>query len=214
MYVDPDVVRQKVEREIEEYKSSIDHFRGRGIWILGYTFPELLVAFTAVKGKPLPLVMFGVLMDLSNYDVEPPSIRLVNPFTRAPLRANEIPVAADRLRLALPPGAVWQGALPVVPYLPAPPLQPVIVQAQGVQSQPLIQAWTQDDPEPFVCLPGVREYHDNPGHSGDSWWLHRGTGAGRILRLLSTLAQYATEPVTGVEIQMNLRISAQQQLQS
>jgi Predicted metal binding domain len=83
MYTDPAVVRRKVERELKDFVQRIDHFRARGIWILEYTFPELLVAFVATKVKPYAIAPYGVVMDLRNYDVEPPSIRFVNPMTRA-----------------------------------------------------------------------------------------------------------------------------------
>ncbi len=28
---------------------------------------------------------------------------------------------------------------------------------------------------PFLCVPGVREYHEQPIHEGDDWLLHRGS---------------------------------------
>ncbi len=33
---------------------------------------------------------------------------------------------------------------------------------------------------PFVCIAGVREYHDHPEHSGDLWLVRRSSGAGRL----------------------------------
>jgi hypothetical protein len=47
-------------------------------------------------------------------------------------------------------------------------------------SQPLTQPDATGE-APFLCIAGVREYHDHPGHSGDSWDLHRTTGAGRVV---------------------------------
>ena len=197
MYTDPSVVRRKVERELGYYTERIDHFRSRGIWILEYRFPELLVAFATPAIKQYPLVPYGVVMEMSNYDVEPPSIRFVNPFTREPLRKRDIPTNLQRLK-------VHEGIqIPAVMFNPFPG-NPLALPL-GVENQDLLQAWTLDDDKPFVCLQGVREYHDNPGHSGDSWWRHRSMGAGSICRLLDLLAQHGTEAMREPEYQMRMQ---------
>lgn len=196
MYTDPAVVRRKVERELKDFVARIDHYRSRGIWILEYRFPELLVAFATPNIKPYALVPYAVLMDLSNYDVEPPSLRFVNPFTREPLRRREIPTNLQRLKL---PGNPLQ--FPAIMFNPQQP-GAMLALAPGVLSQDLLQAWTPEDDEPFVCLQGVREYHDNPGHTGDPWWLHRGKGMGGICRLLDLLSKYGTEAMREPAYQM------------
>jgi hypothetical protein len=196
MYTDPAVVRRKVERELREYVERIDHFRARGIWVLEYFFPELLVVFMTTKVPPFPVAPFGVVLNLSNYDVEPPSIRFVNPLTRAPLKASEVPFPFPRFEVVgnVPqPTPAVEAAVEGVPGQAAPPAQPVPQQVQLRHIGNLVQAWGPSDDRPFICLPGVREYHDNPGHTGDPWWLHRASGAGRIVRLLDLLAKYGTE---------------------
>ena len=197
MYTDPSVVRRKVERELEGYVVRQDHFRRRGVWILRYEFPTLLVAFVTPKIKPFPAVSYGVLFELSNYDVEPPSLRFVNPLTLEPMKRIEIQTNLARRRpndgqlpaMVLQPGA--QGFPQANPQVPL-----------GIEDH-LLQAWTPDDDRAFVCLQGVREYHDNPGHTGDSWWLHRGKGAGSILRLVDLLARYGTEAMVQPTYQIN-----------
>lgn len=195
MYADPTVVRRKVEREIAAYFERQEHFRSRGIWVLQYEFPQLLVAFVAAKVKPFPLAPYGVLLDLSNYDVAPPSVRFVNPFTKQSLKRSDIPTRLSRLRVG--PNGQQQvmlpdGALGVIP-----------IPGAVSQQDDLLQAWSDDD-LPFVCLQGVLEYHQNPGHSGDSWWLHRGKGAGSILRLLDILARYGTESMRQLNVQLRI----------
>lgn len=200
MYADPIVVRRKVERELKEFVERIDHFRSRGIWVLEYSFPELLVAFVAAKVKPYPVAPYGVLLDLSNYDVEPPSIRFVNPFTRAPLKGGEIPTRLVRLR-TIADTQTPEGAAAV---------QEQANPAQGVQVHPdaLLQWWSEADDRPFVCLQGVREYHENPGHTGDPWWSHRAVGAGRIVRLLELISRYGTESMVALQINVQVQIQA------
>ncbi len=76
---------------------------------------------------------------------------------------------------------------------------------QFLREDKLLQAWNEDDERPFVCLQGVREYHDNPGHTGDSWWLHRAAGAGRIVRLLELISRYGTEQMVDVQYRIQLQ---------
>lgn len=198
MYADPQVVRRKVEREVASYFARQDHYRARGIWPLQYEFPQLLVAFVAANFKPQPFVAFGLLVDMSNYDVEPPSLRFVNPFTRAPLKLSEIPTRLVRIR--------YQDIGP--PQFPAgiavpPQLAQALGQPQRIQQQDeLLQGIPPDDDRPFVCLQGVREYHTNPAHTGDPWWLYRGKGAGGLLRLLDIIAKYGTEAMRELQFQL------------
>jgi hypothetical protein len=187
VYTDPQGVRRKVERELRHLVDRIDHFRERGIWVLEYRFPTLLVAFAAARFKPHAIVPFGVLLELSNYDVEPPSVSFVNPFTKVPLKRNELATELQRVRL-LPAPALQPGQTPTGPT--GPDGQPI---RDGVAER-FLQFWSDED-IPFMCMRGVREYHNNPGHTGDSWWMHRAQDAGSIIRLLEIIAKYGTEPM-------------------
>lgn len=55
----------------------------------------------------------------------------------------------------------------------------------------------ESDAIPFLCVAGVREYHDHPAHSGDPWELHRTTGAGSLVRLLDLIHTYGPGAVSG-----------------
>lgn len=61
-----------------------------------------------------------------------------------------------------------------------------------------LQNYVQKEPTglPFLCLPGVREYHDHPAHSGDSWLLHRNKGGeGTLGYLIDKLHQFGIRPL-------------------
>jgi len=75
-----------------------------------------------------------------------------------------------------------------------------------VEHQPLLQDYGPDE-IPFLCLPGVREYHEHPGHSGDPWELHRLTGAGSLVRLVEVVRTYAVEPVVGWAVNLVPQLS-------
>jgi hypothetical protein len=70
-----------------------------------------------------------------------------------------------------------------------------------VEDVPLMQAHGPDE-IPFPCLPGVREYHEHPGHSGDPWLLHRGGGEGTLYFLLEKLYQYGVAPISTYHVQL------------
>jgi hypothetical protein len=60
------------------------------------------------------------------------------------------------------------------------------------------------DEVPFVCLPGIREYHAHPAHSGDSWLLHRGQVEGTLNFILDVLHRYGAAPIRGFQIGMQI----------
>lgn len=182
--VDPAVSRQKFAAEVDEYRAREAEHRRRGWWLLDAVFPRVFVIFAAAQLRPAPVIC-GVDVDFTNYDLEPPSVRLVDPFTRKPYRMRELPTTLLRRQvIAMPPGFP-PGA------------------AQMVGAVPLMQAHGPDD-VPFICVPGVREYHAHPAHSGDSWLIHRGQGAGKLYSILHTIYQYGVQPIAGYQIGMQV----------
>lgn len=185
-YTDVEVSRAKFDREIVEFRDLADQYLKRG-WLLARAeFPRVLVLLAAPQVKPAPIVV-GVSFDYTNYDAAAPSVRLVQPFSEEPYKFAELPTPLMR---ALPDQQV---ALPgMAENLPQLNIQ---------QQQPLMQAHGPNE-IPFLCLAGVREYHEHPAHSGDVWELHRATGAGRLVRLLDVISRYGIEPITGFGVQL------------
>jgi len=181
-FVDPSVSREKFEKELLAYRAIEREQQKLGWWMLEATFPTVFVVFVAPQLKP-PAVVCGVLLDFTNYDFEPPSVRLVDPFTRIPYKAKELPTVLLRKQ---------QSAISAFPGAP-----------QIVNASPLMQA---HDPEevPFLCVPGVREYHEHPAHTGDSWFAHRGLGVGTLFQLLSLIYQYGVKPLSGFTLALQV----------
>jgi Predicted metal binding domain len=188
--VEPAVSKAKFEAEVEEFRALEGEYRAKGWILLEAEFPEVLLMAVGTKVNPPP-VIFGALFDFTNYDADPPSLKLVNPFTREPYLAGQLPTSLNRgVAAEVPPG------------MPAPP---------GIQmkmNQPLMQA-AQPDEIPFLCLAGVREYHAHPGHSGDSWELHRASGAGKLVRLLEILHRYGVDPLEGYGVELVPKVGLQ-----
>lgn len=179
MLVDPAVSRGKFERELANYRTFEDAMQRRGQWLLRAEFPEVFTVFATPRGNP-PVVLFGALLDYTNYDLWPPSVRLANPFTRTPYRNAELPTRLLRRD-------------PNAPQPAAPDTPPVV--------QELMQGFTPEE-VPFLCLPGTREYHANPGHTGDDWLLRRADGEGSIFNILDVLWRYGIAPVVGLQVQV------------
>lgn len=183
-FVDAELSKAKFDREVSNFRSLEAAYRERGWLLLADAFPIVEVALVA-RQLVVPAVVTGVRLDYTNYDVEPPSVRLVNPFTRVPYKAAELPVRLDRQA----PGV-----------MPAPAVIGV-QQLQVMPVQPYMQ-WYGPDDVPFLCLAGVYEYHRHPAHSGDSWELHRSGGAGSLVRLLDVIHRYGVVPIDNYAIQL------------
>lgn len=180
MFVDPEVSKVKFHREIAAFRKLNSVYQTRGIYLVDATFPIAFALIVAKNAKPAPVVPFAVNIDFSNYDVEPPSVQLVNPFTREKLKRSEI-LYDFRRQL------------------------PTIVGQPQVQQVPLLQSFV--DERPFICLQGVKEYHDSPAHTGDSWFLHRGRGPGTLAFVLDVLSRYGADPIIGPAINIHLQVN-------
>lgn len=178
LLVDPAVSRVKFARDVEQCRRLGGELRRRGWWILEAEFPTVLAAFVAPQLRPRP-VMFGARIDFENYDLWAPSVRIVDPFTGKPLLSREVPPHLAFARRVEGVGEVQVPGLGLV---------------QGYGEQPLLVAHGPDE-LPFLCLPGVREYHEHPAHTGDDWLLRRDRGEGTLYFLLEKLARYGLEPV-------------------
>jgi len=183
--VDPGVSGAKFDREVAAYRDLEPTYRKRGWLLLEAKFPEVFVAFAATKLKPAPIVA-AVILDFTDYDLQPPSVRFVDPFTREKLLASNVGFQMFRR--------------PPMPGVP-PEAIAALMQQGGIQLSPLLQSNRQDD-YPFLCLPGVREYHDNPAHTGDSWLLHRGSGEGSLAFILEKIWTYGVMPISGYQVQL------------
>lgn len=198
LLVDPMVSRAKFERELAEYRKLEDDYVRRGWWMLRAEYPEVFIVFANSALKP-PAVIFGALLNFTNYDLWAPSVKLVDPFTREPYKAKELPTFLKRR-------TVQQ----------APPEFVAMMQQQGAEAPELIREdplmqWHSPDEVPFLCLPGIREYHEHPAHSGDSWLLHRDRGEGKLYFILEKLYKYGVQPITTYNIQMRPVIGFGQQ---
>lgn len=139
-------------------------------------------AFMAPRITP-PVVAFGVSLDFTNYDVWPPSVQIVHPFTGEPYKIEQIPTPFPRL---------------------------VTNEANQPTYVTLAQAYEPGE-VPFICLPGVREYHQHPLHTGDQWLLIRNTPAGTVSSVLEPLYEYGSSVLIAINYEVKLKFLGLQQ---
>ncbi|QHO77923.1 hypothetical protein ACH79_40375 [Bradyrhizobium sp. CCBAU 051011] len=185
--VDPEVSRVKFERELANYRSMESAYRKRGWILLDAEFPEIFVAFAATKPRPPPIVA-AIVLNFTNYDLRPPSVRFVDPFMREPIPAKLLQL--QMLRRAAIPGATPETIL-------------ALAQQGGVQMTNMIQYNSPDD-RPFICLPGIFEYHNNPAHTSDSWLLHRSSGEGSLAFILEKIWHHGVKPIEHYQVQVQI----------
>lgn len=182
MATDTNVARRKFDREIAQFRQMESVYRGRGIWLISAEFPRVLVAFATPK-SPNVFVPFAAEIDFTDYDAQPLSVILVHPVTFKRLKVSDI----------LPQFSIGMAGR----------MMRLRTTSNGqVVTENIVQAW--DEERPFLCIAGVREYHDNPAHTGDSWWLHRRTGEGTLHHIVNIIWTYGVKNI--VAPQMNLQI--------
>ena len=197
LLVDPSVSRAKFDRELAEYRRLEREYVKRGWLLVRAEYPEVIVLLAAPHLTPRA-VLLGAVLDFTNYDLWPPSVKFVDPFTLEPLRGDQLPfrmlkqqagppAAAGKLRLQLPAG-------------PAGQVQMIEVPVQGMMRPPQPLIMWHDDQLPFLCVAGVREYHNHAFHSNNPWLAHRGTTVGRLYHLLDVIWRYGIQPLKGFEV--------------
>lgn len=177
--VDIEVSLKKFEHELDVFKKRIDVHRKNGIILLEATFPNIELLFMATQLIPSPVV-FSVRINFENYDLEPPSVLFINPFTRELLRINQVLTHFFKKN-----GLDQQGKM----------IGQALLQAETLESIP------------FLCIPGVREYHNHPFHTGDSWLLHRKLGGeGSLSYLIDKLYDYGISAISTFNLQLNFSV--------
>jgi len=181
--VDPAVSRAKFKAEVARFDANRSSYTRRGWWMVRADFPIIEMAFLSTKLKP-PVVVLTARFDFTDFDLRPLSVKFIDLFSGIELPAEQLQSRMRRLDPAVPPEIA------------------ATIMAQGQQPPhlDLIQAYPGQPG--FLCLPGVREYHDHPAHSGDAWELHRATGEGAMLQIAEKIWQYGSDPIDRIGIEM------------
>lgn len=168
--VDLEVTRLKFERELELWRENEDTYRRRGWILLAENDLAVEIGFLgrlSIGGGPIPAMTACVRIDFTNFDLEPPSVEFIDPFTGE---------------------------------YASPPVQALVDTEEGPRD--LVVHSHPDTNRPFFCVPGIRQYHDHPQHSGDSWLLHRETHEGSLATICDRIWRAMVRNLLGVNIQV------------
>jgi hypothetical protein len=154
-----------------------EYNRQRGILLFDAEFPFMKLAFYAYRIKPF-ILAFAIKLDFTNYDLEAPSVEFIDFLTEKNITRPELSVQFLRQQIIQPPDQQLAGVINT------PPLDLIQFHSPGLV--------------PFICMPGIREYHEHPAHSNDPWLSHRGKGEGTLGFIIDQLHKYGTEPLNGI----------------
>ena len=173
--IDPAVSQAKFEEETKLFLNSAGLHRKRGIIVLDCSFPNIKLAFCARQIIPAPVV-FAVNINYTNYDMEALSVKFINPFTFELITLQELRHNFSR-KVPIGNGQMRRQNL-----------------ALGLP-----------DGTPFICLPGIREYHKHSDHSNDPWLTHRGKGGeGTLGFIVDKLHQYGIAAINGYHLPLTI----------
>jgi hypothetical protein len=170
--VDPEISKRKLDRELEDWDDNQEIYEKRGWILLGHEGLNVDIAFSARLPigpfADVPSIPLAVRLGFQNYDLWPPSVRVIDPITRRWLQVPRV----GALDFKVDDGES----------------KPLNLFVLGHPRSGYV----------FLCKQGVLEYHTHPEHSGDDWLLYRGHGFGTLGALCDLLWRRAVRTVTGV----------------
>lgn len=167
--VDPEVSRLKFEREINRLADQRSVLQARGIFLLGtpiYPIVELIfvprfpLQIVLTTPQPVGIVLPPGTMAMAVAEVPSLSARAF----KARFDLTDFDLRAPSLEFRDP----WSDAL--LSY------ETMFRALEYEQQRKAHLVLLGDHPtthKPFLCLRGIREYHEHPQHSGDDWLLYR-----------------------------------------
>ena len=135
---------------------------------------------------------------------EPPLLDVAF-LARLPIGGNIVPAVAACIQVDFTNFDLWAPSVefidPVTRQYAAPVVQ-ALVEAEGGTPQNLIVGGHPDTGRPFLCVPGVRQYHSHPQHTGDPWLLHRPPRGGSLTVICDRIWQTMARTLLGVQVQL------------
>lgn len=125
-----------------------------------------------------------------------------------PMGEHQVPVMTVCVRLDYWNFDLWAPSVTFIDPVTRRPAKPFVRALDPIGPQEAHDLLIDVHPttrQPFVCLPGVREYHLHPQHSGDDWLLHRQRGRGDLAVICERMWMLMARSVLGVEFGAKLQ---------
>lgn len=169
MQVAPEVNHLKFDREMARLAEQRDVLEARGVFVLGssaYPITELLMVPRHTLHLTFPVTQSGSIFLPQTATMRAEMLSLAARAFKARFDLSDYDLRAPSLELR----DFWTDAvLPFATMLRAVEFEP----QRGVH--PVLLDDHPSTHKPFICLRGIREYHEHPQHSGDDWLLYRTT---------------------------------------
>jgi putative metal binding uncharacterized protein len=167
MFLDPAVEQRKFEHELHVLRRNAARLSSRGIWLVRAVFPE--IDFICVPRLPLR-VAFPLPPQLQPQGVP---IGAAQAFDFQALSGRAFGVRLDLAGYDQRAPSVTfrdQGTWELLPFA----LLPLgVLSDDPSKPQQVVLDAHPTAKRPFLCLRGVREYHEHPQHDGDDWAIYR-----------------------------------------
>lgn len=114
-----------------------------------------------------------------------------------------IPVMTACVRLDYWNFDLWPPSLTFLDPMTRQPSPPPVRAPDRVSATEVRDALIDQHPatlQPFLCLPGIREYHSHPQHSGDEWLLHRHLREGDLAVVCERIWRRMARNVLGMSV--------------
>lgn len=173
LLVEKEVSRLKLKKDVELWLANSAH-RERGWLLLRYDEEKLVVE-----------VAFMSRITLSS-------------------GSAPISIVSCAVRLSYENYDLWPPSLTFIDAVSREPVKPhvrAVHWVEGGARDVLIDSHP-DSGMPFLCIPGIREYHAHPQHTGDSWLLHRPQGEGRLTTVCERIWRLMARNVVGLNVQL------------
>lgn len=120
--------------------------------------------------------------------------------------STPLPIVPCAIRLSYDNYDLWPPSLTFIDALTREPTRPhvraFLTTEDGLRDV-LIDAHP-DTGQPFLCVPGIREYHTHPQHTGDDWKLHRDQGKGSITTICERVWRFMALNVIGLRMESQI----------
>lgn len=136
------------------------------------------------------------LLSASDLEVEVAFVALVS------LGDKPLPAVTAAIRLTYDNYDLWPPALTFIDVRTGEPSYPVVPALDRVDGDVRNVLLEHPNGGPFLCIPGLREYHSHPQHSGDDWLLHRSAGTGRLAVVCERVWRRMVRNVIGLTVQV------------
>jgi hypothetical protein len=121
---------------------------------------------------------------------------------KIPLGNAHVPIVLPTIRLEYENYDLWPPSMTLIDIFTGEPTEPQLTQAFLMTDTGPRQILLRNaDGKAFLCVPGTREFHDHPQHSGEPWSLFRSRKMGALAVVAERVSQSMTQTIQGLGMQ-------------